>query len=161
MPGLRPGIVVALAALCAALVACGGGGSPSTAATCGPPPPVPIPLAFLSYPEPGATAVPDAIGDIVVVASVQDYFGPTSISLATSSNVPVPVGTYTSPPSPLPTPYAVPTGFQSPIPFLGVPVPAFSPATTYVVTYNFRDFGNTPPACRSQNSTTLGSFTTK
>lgn len=157
-PAAAPALALAAASMLVA--ACGGGGTSSPGPSCGSPPPVPLSILFLSYPIPGATNVPDAIGEMVFAGSPNDYFGPTTVTVADAAKNQLPVGAYTAAPSPLPTPYAVPSGFANG-PFVAVPVPAFSPATTYTVTYNYLDFGNTPPACRTQNSTTLGSFTTR
>lgn len=148
------------------LGACGGGANVAApAATCGPPPPVPVPFLVLSYPEPNATSVPDAFGTLLFVGfPFDDYFGPTNVTLTTLAGANVPVGAFTAPPSPLPSPYVVPSGFSSTgvsnIPFVAAPVPMLSPSTIYNVTFTYADFGDTPPTCRTTQSESLGSFTT-
>lgn len=143
------------------LVACGGGGVTAPAATCGPPPPVPAPFLALSYPEPNATNVPDAFGTLIFVGQTADYFGPSSVTLATAAAVNVPVGAFTAPPSPLPSPYAVPSGFSGNVPFVAAPIPTLSPSTTYSVTFNYADYSGIPPTCTSTYTNPLGSFTTQ
>ena len=130
-----------------------------SAPTCGPPPPVPVPFLSLIYPEPSAPNVPDNVGVLVFQGFANDYFGPDSITLSSGTTT-VPAGAFTSPPSPLPTPHATPSGI--PASFVAVPVPSLSPATTYNVTFNYTDFGESnPPSCTMMQTQNLGSFTTQ
>ena len=141
-----------------ALVACGGGGTvASRLATCGPPPPSAPPRLLLIYPVPGATEVPDALGEAV-------FLGPYSLVAVeiSSSGGSIPLGAPTVAPSPLPTPNAVPTNYgPGSAPFIAVPVPTLSPATTYTVNYAYQDYANNPPSCTAQVTLPLGAFTTK
>ncbi len=149
---------VALATL-VALAACGGG-SKAAPPNCGPPPPVPLPVLFLVYPEPNALNVPDSIGEIVFVGQTSSFLGPGTVTVAAPSGN-VPVGAFTTPPLPIPTPNATPAGISGNIPYVAVPVPTLSPATTYALTFSFPDFGGSPPTCRTTQTQSLGSFTTR
>lgn len=136
---------------------------PAPVVDCGLPPPLPIPLVFLAYPAPGATGVADVIGTIVIGGPPFDYYGTPRFTLMTAqsgASTDIAEATPAPPPSPLPSPLAIPTG-EIDAPFVGFPVPALSPATTYTVAYQYEDFSDQPPTCRTQVSQTLGSFTTQ
>ena len=135
--------------------------NPQSSATCPPPVPGPRPVLDLSYPIPGSTAVPIDIGQVIFVGFYQGVTGNASISVLTASGTRVPVGAFVAAPSPMPTPYAIPTGWSGNIPFVAAPVPTLSPSTTYNITYAFTDDGGAPPSCTSQVTETSGSFTTR
>lgn len=157
MNGLRGGLFAVLA--CGVWLTACNATVVGSAPTCGQPPPVPVPFLSLIYPEPSATNVPDNVGVLVFQGVANDFFGPDSITLSSGSTT-VPAGAFTAPPSPLPTPHATPSGI--PASFVAVPVPTLSPATTYNVTFNYTDFGESnPPSCTMMQTQNLGSFTTK
>ncbi|HEV3153717.1 MAG TPA: hypothetical protein VGZ02_07945 [Candidatus Baltobacteraceae bacterium] len=145
--------------LCAGLAACAGTAA-TAPASCGFPPPVPIPELWLSYPEPGATNVPLNVGEVIFVGIPSGFFGPDTVAITSSGGTSIPVGAFTAPPSPLPSPYAIPTGFSGNIPFSAVPVPTLSPSTTYNVSFSYIDWAENPPSCRTHVTQQLGAFTT-
>ena len=137
---------------------CDGGSTASALKSCGMPPPVPVPEMWLSYPEPNATGVPVNVGTIIFAGISSGYFGPNIVTVAGPSGD-VPVGAFTSPPSPLPSPLAVPSGWGGP--YVAAPVPTLSPQTTYNVSFTYVDWADKPPACRTDVTQALGSFTTQ
>lgn len=140
------------------IAACGGSGSPaSNVATCGPPPPSAAPPLVLVYPIPGAVGVPIALGEAI-------FLGPYSldtVAITSSSGAAVSTGGFMVAPSPLPSPNAAPSNYNPASgPFIAVPVPTLSPATTYSVTYSYQGYADSPPSCTSTVTLPLGSFTT-
>jgi hypothetical protein len=158
----------ALAGVALFLSACGASssGAPSYSAviaeaTCGPPAPGPRPFLALSYPEPNSTAVPTTIGQVIFAGSLQGVTGNATLQMTTSAGATVPLGPPTAAPSPMPTPYAVPSGWSGNIPFMAFPVPTLSPSTTYNFQYTYTDSGGLPPTCTVQVTGPAGSFTTQ
>ena len=157
---LRVSCPVAFLAV-AILAACGGaGGGPSPMVGCGLPPPSPHPQLWLVYPVPGATAVSDSIGALVF-ADIAGLTPQDSITVS-AAGTPVPVGAFTTAPSPLPSPRVTPGAEFGPnVPYIAVPIPTLSPATAYTVNYTFQDFASNPPSCTTTQTQTLGTFTTQ
>lgn len=152
-------LFLAAAALAAG---CGGGGGASDPAvvSCGSPPPVPIPQLWLSYPVPGSTAVPTTIGMMIFAGNPNGRFGTDTLAV-TSATGNLSVGSFTTPPSPLPTPYATPSNYSGNVPFVAVSLPTLAPATAYEVSYTYTDWSSMPPACTQKITQQLGSFTTR
>lgn len=124
---------------------------------CGMPPPVPAPWLALVYPEPGAANVPVSIRQLVLAGNYYGYYDNAAVTMTAGDGMIVPVGAYTAAPSPLPSPHATPAQGT---PYVAVPVPTLSPATTYALSYTFTDFNGIPPACTGPVTWPLGSFST-
>jgi hypothetical protein len=150
---MRPFSLLALFAI--AFAACS---SNTTIASCGLPPPYPVPEMSLAYPIPGSTNVPIRLGELIFEG---DHVGATLTVESPGAGNPLVLGTPTSAPSPLPTPYATPSGLSGAVPYFAVPVPTLSAATTYSVSYAYRTFANNPPACIKFATAELGEFTTQ
>jgi hypothetical protein len=148
-------------AAAASIVSCGGAaGTPADpVATCGSPPPVAIAQLWLAYPVPNATSVPTSIGEIVLAGNPYGRYGTDTITIA-SSAAQVPVGAFTAPPSPLPSPYATPPQSSGNVPYFAVPVGTLSTGTTYTVSFTYTDWADNPPTCTQQITKQLGSFST-
>src|SRR5579884_123010 len=143
----------------ATVAACGGGNSISTV-SCGSPPPSPHPQLWLVYPIPSATQVPASIGALIF-ADVGGLTAQDSISVL-SASAQVPVGAFTSAPSPLPSPRVTPgADFGPNVPYVAVPVPTLSPSTSYTVNYTFEDWADNPPSCVITQTQILGTLTTQ
>jgi hypothetical protein len=156
---MRSNLAVSLGAI-AVLAACSGGGGTNPASPgCGSPPPSASPVLDLVYPIPNATAVSEFLGFLVFATG-----GVSSQEFVTLSNAntPVPVGAFTAPPSPLPSPRVTPgSKFSGDVSYVAVPVPTLSPETTYTVSYTYQDFADNPPSCMAPVTLPLGSFTTQ
>lgn len=142
--------------LASLLAACGGGHTLSPQATCGPPPPSAAPFLALAYPAPNATNVPASIGILVFAGSS----GNLIIAMQSSTGSSVPLGKPTAAPSPIPTPYATPSNFSGNVPYFAASIPTLSPATSYSLSYTYRDFNGIPPSCYGPVTQQLGAFTT-
>lgn len=106
-------LCIAFLAGVAALAACGGGSSnpPAPGPTCSPPAGT---QTALVYPAPGATAVPDNVGQIIIGASPA-LPSSWNVVVATALNPQgVGGGTFTTFTGTLPTPNATP-GFANPV----------------------------------------------
>lgn len=143
-----------------ASIAAGCGGGTIATKSCGFPPPVPIPAMFLSYPEPNATNVPVNVGIVIFGGVTSGFYGSNTVTVAGPSGD-VPVGAFTSAPSPLPSPHAVPSGWGGAIPYVAVSIPTLSPRATYNVSFTYIDWANNPPSCKTNVTQPLGSFTTQ
>jgi hypothetical protein len=142
------------------LVACAGAGGTSSTMGCGSPPPTSPPQLWLVYPMPSATAISDSIGNLIF-ADVGAGAQGTSIGLSTSG-VSVTVGAYTAAPSPLPSPRVTPgPKFGANAPYVAVPIPTLSAASTYTVTFTYPAWADNPPSCTTTETQTLGNFTTQ
>jgi hypothetical protein len=138
----------------AALAACGG--TLHARDNCGTiPPPVPVPEAWLIYPMPDATGVPVSVGNLIFVDQAPLF---TTVAV-TSPYGPVPLGTFTAAPTPIPSPHS--TQFTGTEPYVEASVPTLSASTTYTVTYSYMDWADNPPTCQALESRNLGSFTTQ
>jgi hypothetical protein len=115
---------------------------------------------FLSYPPPGSTNVSIDIGELIVAGQPYGFYDDAKINMAPGNNTSVPVGAYTAAPSPLPSPFATPSGFGGDVPYYAAPIPTLSPATAYTLTYTYTDFNGVPPSCTGPVTLQLGSFTT-
>lgn len=149
---------LALGVLCS----CGGGflrSSPQAAATCGPPwtEPTPYP-AWLAYPPSGSTNVATTIGKFIEKGA-----SPGGLAIIVSSpSGNLPLGTPTAAPSPYPTPFVTPPPNDYVNgPYMAVPLPTLSPATTYTVSDQFMYWSNNPPQCEAPVTQFVGSFTTQ
>jgi hypothetical protein len=147
-----PGGVVVLALL----LGCSNG-TVKPRKACGQPPPTAAPEALLVYPVSGATGVPDAIGE-TIVSGDPNIITQMSLEVASTSTS-VPIGAFTSAPSPLPSPNALPTGLYEPLEV--APLPTLSPATTYTVGFRYNVYPSTEPQCADYFYMAVGSFTTK
>lgn len=134
-----------------------GSGTPSD--SCGSPPPAPTPWLDLSYPISGSVNVSPSIGELIFFGLTNGYYGPAKVMLS-SQNGQVPVGSFTAPPSPLPSPHATPTGGNN-LPYVAAPIPSLSPQTTYNVSYSYTDWANDPPSCTTEVTKPAGSFSTQ
>jgi len=126
---------------------------------CGLPIPTPPPTGQLVYPANGATNVSPAIGELIFQGSGlqnSEFFGPESVVMTSGSGAVVPVGAFSAPASPLPSPLP-----NSGLPYVAAPVPALAAATTYTLRLDYADWNNTPPSCVHTASLALGSFTTQ
>jgi hypothetical protein len=150
-------VAFAVAAAAAALAGCSVSTTPAPQPTCAPPAPVPLQIADLVYPIPGATRVPPGIG-LLVFFGFGDLAPGTSIRLSDAAGM-VPVGSVTAAPSPLPTPNATPSG-QNSQQFAAVPIPRLAPATTYTVALRYLAYADNPPVCQATYTKKLGSFRT-
>jgi hypothetical protein len=134
----------------AVLAACDGGASVITGGA--PPPgggvpcPVAVPLQQLVYPAPGSTAIPAALGTLVVAGPI------ASLTLQPALGTALVASTPTAVPSPIPAPNATPR--TNPLGAFAAPV--LSAATTYTVTAQAPGTGPCVPGPQ-----TLGSFTTQ
>jgi hypothetical protein len=129
----------------AAAAACTGGSTPL------PPCALPElqPVFFMSYPSPGASAVPDNLGSIVF-----DGYPTSSNFRLTTGTQTIALGTL----EPVPTPSGVPAGALSQW-FAPLPAP-LSPKTTYTVFSTWSVSGSSN--CAGQTGTyVFGSFTTQ
>ena len=75
----------------------------------------------------------------------------------------VPVGAPTVAPSPYPSPFATPPPdfALSRMPYIAVPLPTLSPATTYAVYDYYTDWADNPPLCSAQYVQPVGTFSTQ
>lgn len=101
-----------IAAAAAAITACNGNGTPSTPASCGSPPGVS--QTVLVYPAPNSTAVPDAVGSIVVgsTASIPSSWNIVVTTALTPQGAGG--GAFRGAAPPFPTPNATPS-FANPV----------------------------------------------
>ena len=155
--------VVAIGITLAGCSASSGGITPvsrAPLADCGSPPPVPDPMLWLAYPEPNATGVSTSVGVLIFSGFSEDYFAPISVALSSASGS-VAVGALKGAPSPLPSPYATPPGFNGDVPDLAAPIPTLSPATAYSASYTYAVWDSTSPSCRGSLTRILGTFTTQ
>jgi hypothetical protein len=147
----------------ALLCACGGGvgaDQPTSSPGCGSPPPTTHPQLWLVYPMPNATSIPDNVGS-AIFADIAGLQPQDSVTISSPMGQ-VPVGAFTSAPSPLPSPRVTPGNeFGANAPYVAVPLPTLSPATTYTVNYTYQDWADNPPSCTMMNTQTLGAFTTQ
>jgi len=163
---IRNALSVFAVACCATVMfgGCGGGASSAPAvsdpaASCGSPPPTAHSQLWLVYPMPLATSVPSNVGTLVF-ADVNGLSPQDNIQLQSGNSVIS--GTFTAPPSPLPSPRVTPGNeFGSNTPYLALLVPTLSPTTTYTVNYLYVDWANNPPTCQETFTQTLGRFTTR
>jgi len=141
-------LFVGLLIAAGAMIACSG-----TTISCPAGGPAVIELS-LAYPIPNATNVPVNLGVVILSGAfrgIVDVRSPVG---------PVALGSPTSAPSPLPTPYATPLE-RGNVPYFAVPVPTLSPATTYTVSYVQIGPANDPPSCVAPATVNAGSFTTR
>lgn len=145
----------------ALLAACGGGASrPTVSASCPPPPGMPTPFpVWLDSPPNASVNVATTIGMLLETgASGPGQNGPIRVSV-TSPSGPVALGTATSAPSPLPSPYSTaPPQYSGPP--VAIPLPTLSPNTSYTVSDSYTGWADNPPQCSATLTQIGGSFTT-
>jgi hypothetical protein len=160
MMNVVPVSLVCSLAAAALLVACAGGSTTDLAQGCGSPPPSAPPGLWLVYPIPDATAVPDALGSLVF-ASGGGLNSQDTITLVSASGS-VTAGSFTAPPSPVPSPHVTPgSEFSGNVSYVAAPIPTLSPATTYTINFTYPDWADEPPSCSAPVTRGLGSFTTQ
>lgn len=141
---------IAVAGAACALAACNSGNSNSTPGPCGTPPGVA--QTVLVYPAPGATGVPDSIGNIIVgsTSAIPNTWGLTVINaLAQGGNG----AAFISAPTPFPTPNQTP-GFANPV-YQSSSVAGLVTAGSTIAVF----FNNLGSNCLP--STQIGTFTTQ
>jgi hypothetical protein len=161
-------VSIAPVTLLAILAACGGGyvsnsggtRGPSDSAQCGSPPPVASPWLSLSYPVPYATNVPTAIGVLVFAGAPSSRLGTAKVAVSSAHGT-VPVGPFSAAPSPMPSPYATPSGVSGHYPYVAVPIPTLASRTVYSVSYTYTDWESTAPSCSTTITRLAGRFTTQ
>lgn len=114
----------------------------------------------MAYPKPNATHVSTSIGILIFAGNPYGFYDNAKINMQASSGATVPVGAYTTPPSPMPTPYATPPNSGGNVPYVAAPIPTLFPSTTYTLTFTYNDFNGIPPACKGPVTQPLGSFST-
>lgn len=170
----RAAAAIGILSVVSVLSACGGGGvggvgnapptrtpTPAPAVTCPPPPTTPTPIpGWLAYPPNGSTNLAINIGEIIEQGA--DYgLGGLTVTVS-SSSVNLPLGTPTIAPSPYPTPFAMspPEFINHTEPYIAIPLPTLSPATTYTVSDVYTGWADNPPQCSAQYGQFMGSFAT-
>lgn len=105
--------VLAASAAAIGLSACGGGSNnpPAPGPTCSPPSGT---QTALVYPAPGATAVPDQFGQVIIGASPALPSSWNVVLVRSSTGGSLGGNTFTGAPQPLPTPNAIPA-FANPV----------------------------------------------
>lgn len=150
-------------AVSAVLAACGGGtgsSDPTVSASCPPPPAIPTPFpAWLNSPPNGSVNVATNIGVLIETGAEEPGQNGAIAITVTSPSAPMAIGTPTSAPSPLPSPFSTsPPQYSGP--YVAIPLPTLSPNTTYTVSDSYTGWADNPPQCSTMITQISGSFTT-